>query len=75
MSGGEGFYKNASQKISINLDPKLTQGLSEEEQDAFDENIDDFNRDMNKALVLAGAEAKSLQATMSDPKEYAPASL
>ena len=71
MSGGEGFYKNASQKISINLDPKLTQGLSEEEQDAFDENIDDFNRDMNKALVLAGAEAKSLQATMSDPKEYA----
>ncbi|AUR85515.1 portal protein [Vibrio phage 1.076.O._10N.286.51.B7] len=71
MSGGEGFYKNASQKISINLDPKLTQGLSEDEQDAFDENIDDFNRDMNKALVLAGAEAKSLQATMSDPKEYA----
>ena len=71
MSGGEGFYKNASQKISINLDPKLTQGLSVEEQDAFDENIDDFNRDMNKALVLAGAEAKSLQATMSDPKEYA----
>lgn len=71
MSGGEGFYKNASQKISINLDPTLTQGLSEKQQQDFDDNIDDFNQDMNKALVLAGAEAKSLQASMSDPKEYA----
>ncbi len=71
MSGGEGSYKNSSQKIAINLDPKLTTGLSEEQQDAFDDNIDDFNRDMNKALVLAGAEAKSLQSAMSDISSYA----
>lgn len=70
MSGGEGSYKNSSQKIAINLDPKLTQGLSEEQQDDFDNNIDDFNQDMNRALVLAGAEAKSLQATMSDTSSY-----
>lgn len=71
MSGAEGAYKNSSQKIAINLDPKLTQGITSEQQDAFDDNLDDFNRDMNKALVLAGAEAKSLQAAMSDPKEHA----
>tara|TARA_R110002020_G_scaffold475890_1_gene713727 strand:+ start:6076 stop:7497 length:1422 start_codon:yes stop_codon:yes gene_type:complete len=70
MSGGEGSYKNSSQKIAINLDPKLTQGLSAKQQDAFDDNIDDFNQDMNRALVLAGAEAKSLQATMSDTSSY-----
>lgn len=71
MSGGEGSYKNSSQKIAINLDPKLTQGLTDDQQDAFDDNIDDFNRDMNKALVLAGAEAKSLQSSMSDISSYA----
>lgn len=70
MAGGEGFYKNASQKLNINLDPTITQGLSEEQQDAFDDNIDDFNRDINKVLITAGAEAKSLQASMTDPKEF-----
>ena len=71
MSGGEGFFKNASQKIGINLDPKLTQGLTSDQQEAFDDNIDDFNRDMNKALVLAGADAKMLQSQIADPKEFA----
>lgn len=71
MSGAEGAYKNASQKIAINLDPKLTQGITPAQQQDMDDNIDDYNRDMNKALVLAGAEAKSLQAAMADPKEHA----
>ena len=29
MAGGEGSYKNSSQKIAINLDPKLTQGFND----------------------------------------------
>ena len=70
MAGAEGLFKNASQKISINLDPKLTQGLTDDDQDAFDENIDEYSKNMNPALVLAGAEAKTMQSNMSDPKEY-----
>ncbi len=70
MAGGEGAYKNASQKISINLDPKLTQGFTAQQQEDFDNNIDDFNSDMNRALVLAGAEAKSLQSQMSDISSF-----
>lgn len=70
MAGGEGFYKNASQKLSINLNPELVSGLSDDQQKDFDDSLDDFARDMNQQLVLAGAEAKTLQSSMVNPKEY-----
>ena len=70
-AGGEGFYKNASQRKVYKMDPTLTQGLSTEVIEGITESIDETERNMNGTYVVAGGDLNAIQSQMTDPKEYA----
>lgn len=71
-AGGEGFYKNASQSIFFNLkDPDKATKATVSMLEKFNEQYDDFSRDrMRRALWAPGMEAKTLESSLVNPKEY-----
>ena len=75
-AGGEGFYKNAAQNVVFNLqDPSTAKANASLLQD-FNNNYDDFaaNR-QRRAMWTPGLEAKTLESSLVNPKDFAMNSL
>lgn len=72
-SAAEGFYKNAKQRLNMNItDPSLAKIMMATDdpsgaQEAYGKQMTDFDRGFNNVLDTAGVEAKVLQAAMADP--------
>jgi len=69
--GGEGFYKNAAQSIIFNLQDGASAKANEALLTRFNEQYDDFahNR-MRRAMWTPGMDAKTLDSTLVNPKEF-----
>ncbi len=63
MSGAEGFYQNASNKYAVNF----KEGATEADAIAVDEEMDDFDNEMSRSLLLQGGTISTIQTTLSDP--------
>ncbi|MCK5127699.1 MAG: DUF1073 domain-containing protein [candidate division Zixibacteria bacterium] len=70
-AGGEGFYKNASKDVVFNLKEGASAKGNEALLDKFNEQYDDFvhNR-ARRAMWTPGMEAKTLDSSLANPKEY-----
>lgn len=70
-AGGEGFWKNAAQKI-IFTDKGDEDSVepNEEEQEKIDSAIKQFAENMEKQLFLGNMDAKTLDAALADPMEF-----
>ena len=69
-AGAEGLYKNAQQRIVINVDDKMvaqTVMTNTEKKEQLDDEITAFSRDFDKELMLFGMTADTLQSTLADP--------
>lgn len=75
---GEGFLKNSSRSIVFQYDPSASpQALQSQDGNAgktvreiHEEQTQALNRSIDKAIVLQGAEAKTLPITMVDPEPH-----
>lgn len=71
-AGGEGFYKNAAQSVLFNLkDPEKATDATIKKLERFNEQADDWmvNR-MRRNLWTPGMEAKTLESSLTNPKEF-----
>lgn len=70
--GGEGFYKNSSQNIVFDLKDGATAAANKAVLDDFNENYDNFAQNrQRRAMWTPGMEAKVLQSTLTNPKDFA----
>lgn len=69
--GGEGFYKNSAQSIIFNLQDGASAKANEALLTRFNEQYDEFahNR-MRRAMWTPGMDAKTLDSTLIQPKEF-----
>ncbi len=68
-AAAEGLYKNAKQRTVLNINNELTtNGLSDDELDAFEESVDDFSEGFDNMLTTHGMEVQTLNSTLSDPE-------
>lgn len=67
----EGILRNSKQRFAVELkDDKGIAALKDKKlKDEFNQNMDDFNKGFDNSLLLYGAEARSMQAQLSSPKD------
>jgi len=69
--GAEGFYKNAAQNIVFDLKDSASAMSFKDKLDDFSEQYDEFSRNrFRRAMWTPGMEAKTLDSTMVQPKEF-----
>ncbi len=69
--GAEGFYKNAAQSIVFDLKDGASAKSNKAILDAFNENYDEFAQNRaRRAMWTPGMEAKTLDSTLIQPKEF-----
>lgn len=69
--GGEGFYKNAAQNIVFDLKDGASAMQFKDKLDDFNDQYDEFSRNrFRRAMWTPGMEAKTLDSTMVQPKEF-----
>lgn len=69
--GGEGFYKNSAQSIIFNLQDGASAKANEALLQRFNEQYDEFARNrMRRAMWTPGMDAKTLESTLINPKEF-----
>lgn len=69
--GGEGFYKNSAQSIIFNLQDGASAKANEALLTRFNEQYDDFARNrMRRAMWTPGMDAKTLDSTLVNPKDF-----
>ncbi len=69
--GGEGFYKNAAQNIVFDLKDTASAKSNASLLTKFNEQYDDFARNRSRrALWTPGMEAKTLDSTLVNPKDF-----
>lgn len=71
-SAAEGHWKNAKQRIQMNvtdaqLAARLFSSQENEDQDSYNKMMTEWDRGFNNTLDTAGIEAKVLQASIADP--------
>lgn len=69
-AGAEGLYKNAKQRTVLEINDKQVANVISTDpakKQAFDDNVQSFERDMDGFLTLYGMTAKTLQSTIADP--------
>lgn len=70
-AGGEGFYKNAAQSIVFNLKDGASASQNKDLLNDFNESYDDFVRNRSRrAMWTPGMEAKTLESSLTNPKEF-----
>lgn len=65
-AAAEGFWKNAKQRTTLNIQDGKTAGAFKN-SDAITDAIDDFESGIDSMLLLAGTDAKTLQSALADP--------
>lgn len=69
--GGEGFYKNAAQSVVFNLKDASSAKTNETLLNKFNEQYDEFARNrQRRALWTPGMDAKTLDSSLTNPKEF-----
>jgi hypothetical protein len=71
ISVAEGFYKNARQRLHINIVEEniASAMLNNDEQNEFDDKMKDFAAGFDAEFFTAGMDVKTLQATLAQPGE------
>lgn len=70
VASAEGHFKNAKQRIVVNVSDTETasaMNTSEEDKEAFSENVEDFGAGWDSSMLMVGADAKTLQSSVQDP--------
>jgi hypothetical protein len=63
MSGAEGFFQNASNKYAVHFNGEAAQA----DADAIDEEMEDFDNENSRSMMLQGGTISMLQTTLNDP--------
>lgn len=63
MAGAEGYFQNASNKYAVHLD----NGATPADAKAIAEEIEDFDDEISRSMLLGGGKLSLLQTTLQDP--------
>ena len=70
-AGGEGFYRNAAQRFTFNLEDPMAAQQNLELLESFNENFDEFIQSpFRRAMWTPGMKAESIQSDLINPKEF-----
>lgn len=69
ISSAEGYFKNAKQRLSLNINDETTasQFNNQQNQKAFDAKIKSFGYGWDTALITSGMDVTALQSSITDP--------
>ena len=65
MSGAEGFFQNASNKYAVHL----ADGATPQDADAIADELEDFDNESSRSMMLGGGTLSMLQTSLNDPTQ------
>ena len=69
-SGGQGFWKNAANKLHFNITDPQAAPVQEQEKADMEQSLEDFTTELDKFLLTSGIDVNKLEAVLADPDPF-----